>query len=136
MKFFTALKEKIKTSPALRAVISVGSVIVTGILCGTFVTEITINSNLNWKLAYKAKSTYLLIFYGILYYVYIKYIYIQEKTILNYLDDDYCLAYFRSEALPELVQKYKEDMKKGKKMDKFKPYHKELEKILRSKKNK
>ncbi|HEY5592779.1 MAG TPA: hypothetical protein VIK55_17390 [Paludibacter sp.] len=98
----------------MKTIIFVLSVILSGILCSAFVTEITINGVVTWKVFYKTNTFWFIILYCIVIYFYNKVVYKYEKNMLNFLDDDYCLAYIRQQCLPELVVKYKTDLKSGK----------------------
>jgi hypothetical protein len=50
---------------------------------------------------------------------------------MNFLDVDYCKAYIRSQSLPEIVTKYREEIKKGKNSSELNEYHIEYEKLLK-----
>lgn len=106
--------EYITKTPEMKTIIFVLSVILSGILCSAFVAEITINSVVTWKVFYKTNTFWFIILYCIVIYFYNKVVYKYEKNMLNFLDDDYCLAYIRQQCLPELVVKYKTDLKSGK----------------------
>ncbi len=120
-----------QTSPLIKTIIFFFLVIFSGILCGTFLSEININGKLEWSIFYKTISFYIIIVYLILIFIYYRFIYKLEKNMLNFLDDDYCKAYIRSQCLPEIISKYKESIKYGKKPKDLVEYHKELEKILK-----
>jgi len=106
--------EHIAKTPEIKTIVFVLSVILSGILCSAFVTEITINGKLHWIDFYKTGSFWVIIIYSVVIYFYNKIVYKYEKNMLNFLDDDYCLAYIRQQCLPELVVKYKTDLKSGK----------------------
>lgn len=106
--------ENIIKYPEVKTIFFVFSVIISGVLCSAFVTEITIDGFLNWSLFYKATSFWIVLIYAILIYLYNRIVYKYEKNILKFLDDDYCVAYIRQQCLPELVDKYKKDLKLGK----------------------
>lgn len=125
------LKKLIMHSPAFKTAVFASSVILSGILCSSFVTEINIQGVLIWSAFYKTYSFYLVLIYLGALYVYNRYIYQQDKNISNFLDEDYCKAYIRSQFLPEIVERYKDDVRKGKHPVDLKEYHEELEKILK-----
>ena len=106
--------EHIAKTPEIKTIVFVLSVILSGILCSAFVTEITVNGKLQWITFYKAFSFWFILVYCIVIYLYNRFVYKYEKNMLNFLDDDYCLAYIRQQCLPELVVKYKSDLKSGK----------------------
>lgn len=101
------------TSPALKTFFSVIIPILSGILSGTFIVEITARNSLNWSRFYYSKS-----FYGLLILVWIIYwynraSYLYEKEVERFLDKDYCVAYMRSKCLPEAAERYKELIRNG-----------------------
>lgn len=67
--------------------------------------------------------------YSIIIYLYNRFIYQFEKNILNFLDDDYCKAYTVQSCLPELIGKYKVDLKSGKESGELIDISKELKKL-------
>lgn len=48
---------------------------------------------------------------------------------MNFLDDDYCRAYIVQSCLPELIDKYKNDLKSGKEGGELIDISKELKKL-------
>lgn len=110
---FGKIKNAYLESPAWKTVCSVFSLIVAGILCGTFVTEITSKNGIEWLLFYKSKSFYGLIVLSILTYFDNKIRYLAEKEILRFRDAEYCVAYMRSKCLPEAAERYKELIRLG-----------------------
>lgn len=106
--------EHIAKTPEIKTIVFVLSVILSGILCSAFVTEITIIGILHWANFYRTGSFWIIMVYSIIIYFYNRFVYKYEKNMLNFLDDDYCLAYIRQQCLPELVVKYKADLKSGK----------------------
>jgi|AntRauTorcE11898_2_1112593.scaffolds.fasta_scaffold00258_1 magnesium-transporting ATPase (P-type) len=120
-------KKNIREHPEVRTGIFVFSVIISGILCSAFVTEISLNGKLIWKDFYKAYTFWGLIVYSIIIYLYNRFIYQFEKNILNFLDDDYCKAYIVQSCLPDLIEKYKTDLKSGKESGKLIDISKECE---------
>jgi len=123
------LKKSIKEYPELRTGIFIFSVIISGILCSAFVSEISLNGKLVWNDFYKAYTFWGLIIYSIIIYLYNKFIYQFEKNMMNFLDDDYCKAYIVQSCLPDLVTKYKEDLKSGKESGELIDISKELKKL-------
>ncbi|MDB9510459.1 hypothetical protein PN499_04595 [Kamptonema animale CS-326] len=105
------IKFLIRESPSIQTLIFFFSVIVSGVLSGTLVTEITINSKIDWKLIYKSTSFYFILLLLFLVYIYNKFLH--EGKINEYKDKEFCRAYLRREALPELAKKNSELIKKG-----------------------
>jgi len=123
------IKKSIKEYPEIRTGIFIFSVLISGILCSAFVTEISLNGKLIWKSFYKAYTFWGLILYSILIYLYNRFIYKFEKNMMNFLDDDYCKAYIVQSCLPELIDKYKNDLKSGKVGGELIDISKELKKL-------
>ena len=123
------LIKSIKGYPEVRTGIFVFSVLISGVLCSAFITEITQNGKLVWKDFYKAYTFWGLIIYSIIIYLYNRFIYRFEKNIMNFLDEDYCKAYIVQSCLPDLVEKYKEDLKSGKDSGELIDISKELKKL-------
>lgn len=119
-----SIRDKFKTwlleSPLAKTFAFIVSVIISGILSGAFVSEITYNGVINWRNFYKAKSFYILIFFSIIVYLYIRYIYEEDIKIKKFIDKRYCKAYLRSQCLPEIAKKYKEIIRQGVKSDELK----------------
>ena len=109
----SAIKASILESPGWKTFFSTIIPIVVGVLSGTLVSEITIDGAVTWKHTYKAISTYGLILVSIISYHYYKTVYLHEKSIEKFLDDDYCRAYMRSKCLPEAAERYKESIRTG-----------------------
>lgn len=112
-KFFSSIRTSILESPAWKTFFSAVIPIIVGVLSGTFVTEITTPSGLDWKSFYNTKSFYALLAISIVVYAYYRTVYLHEKDIEKFLDDDYCRAYMRSKCLPEAAERYKEIIRNG-----------------------
>lgn len=110
---WTSFKKKIFESPLIKTIISVFNVLIAGILTGSFVTEIAVNGELQWRDFYKTTIFYLLLLFAVFLYIYQKFLFNYERSILNFMDDDYCKAYMRKEYLPELARKTNELIKSG-----------------------
>ena len=111
------IKEKIVSSPFIKTIISVSSIIISGILCGIFVAEITINGTIQIRCFYKTYSFYCLFIYIIMVYLYYRFLYVAENKILDFKDIDYCNAYVKSKCLPALTERYAELIKNGKSIE-------------------
>ena len=124
------LKNLVLNSPELKTLFSVVVPIITGILSGTFIIEITMENDLDWMSFYKANSFYGLLVMVLLIYWYNRIVYQREKTVNRFLDKEYCVAYMRSECLPEAAERYKVLIKNGDGGE-FKQAMDELKKILK-----
>jgi len=104
--------------------------ILSGILSGTLIAEISTPNGLDWKLTLSAKSTYGIIILSIIIYKYNRALFLREKEIRQFSDKEYCLAYMRSKCLPEAAEKYKERIRSGKGGE-LEQAMRELKKILK-----
>ena len=107
------LNKHILNSPISKTIFAYIFPIVASILSGIFVSEITTNNGIDLKLVKSAKSTYGLIFLIFIIYKYNRAIYLREKEIERFRDDDYCTAYMRSQCLPEAAERYKRLIREG-----------------------
>lgn len=119
----------IKDLPEVRTAIFILSVLISGILCSGFITEITVNGKLNWASFYKTTTFWLICIYSILLYLYNRFLYLHEKNILKFLDDDYCKAYIINQCLPEITDRYKKEIKEGKNLSELIDIRAELSKL-------
>lgn len=129
MQILNKILDYIKERPEVRTAIFILSVILSGILSSSFVTEITVEGKLVWSIFYKTTSFWLLCIYTFLLYLYNKFLYQHEKNILNFLDDNYCKAYIRSQCLPEIIEKYKKDLRENKDVSELIDIRIELKKL-------
>lgn len=106
---------KIGSSPEIKTVVFILSVLISGILCSGFITEITKEGKLDWSIFYKTVTFWLLVCYSFIVYLYNRFIYRFEKNILKYLDENYCKAYIINACLPEMTERYKQELRSGKK---------------------
>lgn len=130
-RLIEGIKYLVKTSPKFKTLIFVFSVVISGVLSGGFINEITTNGKVAWNTFYKSTCFYLLDIYCFLAFIYYRFVYNEEVRTENFMDEDYCKAYMRKEAIPELARKYKEELKKGSKPSELKEYHKELRELLK-----
>ncbi len=118
-------------SPLGKTMIFIDAVILSGIFCGTFVTEITVEGALVWSGFYKTVSFYLIIGYCVILYLYNKFIYIQEKNMMNFLDEDYCKAYIRSKSLPIMMEKFEDIIRSGQNSSELVEIQNQLEEFIK-----
>jgi hypothetical protein len=107
------LNRNVLDSPGCKTFFGFVLPILAGILAGTFVSEISTPNGLDWKLARTAKSTYGLILLTIIIYKYNRALFLREKEVRRFLDADYCIAYMRSQCLPEAAEQYKRLIRDG-----------------------
>ena len=123
------IKKIIKDSPLLKTIIFFLSVLISGILASSFVTEITVNGKIVWAKFYSVLSFYLILSYLILLYLYNKLLYEHEIEQKKFLEKDYVQSYIMSECLPELAERYKRDLKDGKSQGELIDIQKEIKKL-------
>jgi hypothetical protein len=122
--------DKILESPGWKTFFSVVIPVIVGILSGMFVVEISHKGGLDWSSFYRAKSFYGLLAMMLLTYGYHRAVFLYEREVLRFLDDDYCRAYMRSKCLPEAAERYKTLIRSGDKGE-LVGAMKEFEKILK-----
>ena len=108
-KYFIKLIE----SPGCKTFFSVILPLVAGLLSGIFVYEISDSNGISWIKFYKSWSFYGLLILIFLIYVYNRALYRRERDIMLFSDTSYCLAYARSQLLPEAIERYKEMIRSG-----------------------
>lgn len=109
----TWFDKRVLESPEWKTFFSAVLPILIGVLSGIFVAQISTSSGIDWGSCYTAGSFYLLVATTIITYLYHLAVYIHEKQIMRYLDNDYCIAYMRSQCLPEAVEQYKLAIREG-----------------------
>jgi len=112
-KFRDFINKCVLDSPVCKTIFAFVLPILSGILSGIFVSEITTKNGIDWKLAKSAKSTYGLIILIFIIYKYNRAVYLREKEIMRFSDNDYCVAYIRSQCLPEAAEQYKRKIRDG-----------------------
>ena len=107
------IKKIVFTSPIWRAFFSVGWTLLSGVLCSSFVAEISTPKGLDWSHTLRAPTFYGLIVLAIGVALYTRSLYRYETAMERFLDDEYCKAYMRSQCLPEAAERYKELIRVG-----------------------
>jgi len=117
-------------SPFWKTFISVVLPILSGFFSGTLIVEITQETGISWKNIPKTKSFYVLLLLIFVIYIYNRAVYLRDKEIMRFLDDDYCVAYMRSQCLPEAARRFKELIRDGQGGE-FRQAMDELKKVLK-----
>jgi uncharacterized membrane protein len=99
--------------PITRTIAFCVSVIISGILCGAFIVDITTSKGLDWSIYNKTWTFYAIILLILIVYLYNRKTYSVDQNIRNYMDQEYCRAYLRSECLPDLAFKMNTLVKQG-----------------------
>ena len=110
------IKNLIENSAGFRTLSFVFTTIISGVLCGAFITEITVNGKLDWSwnTLKHARFFWGLCIYIVLYLLYSTYFYNSEKNILKYRDLEFCLAYVTKAGLQHISDRWNQDVKDGK----------------------
>ena len=108
-----AIIENHLDSPIAKTIAFVSSSIVAAVLAGTFVTEITVNNALDWKLFYRTWSFYGLVLQSLGVYAYNRFIFTRDRQIERFAEAEYCKAYVMSKCLPELAERYAQNIRNG-----------------------
>jgi len=104
----------LQRSPTLKASIPALLSAGIGVLTGTLVVQITsTNGVLIWKYLFRSSSFYGLALVVLAQILLSRSVYISERNILRFADNEYCIAYLRSKCLPEAAAKYQEMIKNG-----------------------
>lgn len=100
-------------SPECKTIVGYVLPILSGVFTGTLILEISTANGINWKLLISAKSLYALLLLTVVIYKYHRSLYRREKEIRQFLDTDFCIAYMRSQCLPEAAEQYKRLIRDG-----------------------
>ena len=106
-------------NPTLKTIIFIITVVVTGILCSAFVTEINnVNYGIQWKYFYKYDSFYILLVIVAIdfFYNWINSSY-DYNEIMKFSDDEFLKAYIRKNCAREIIDKVKSNIKDLDKVD-------------------
>jgi hypothetical protein len=107
-------KDIILRSPLGKTLTFVGAVIISGILCGAYINELTVNNEVQWVRSLKVAPTYLIIIYCVLLYLYNKALYNEDMAIQNFAEQDFTDAYLKSQYIPEVGSRYRKLIREGK----------------------
>lgn len=107
------LFDYIAKSPLIKTLVFGISTIVSSILAGLFVYEITMNGIVEWETFYKAKSFIGILIWLLFVCLYNSFLYEREMDILKFKDENYCKAYIRSQCLPEVAARYRNLVRSG-----------------------
>jgi hypothetical protein len=91
-------------SPLGRTSTFILSVVVSGVLCGGFVNETTIDGVLRWELFYTSRCFYFLLGYAVLIFIYHAVFFKEENKIEKFSDHNFCVAYMKSQLLPAVAK--------------------------------
>ena len=84
-----------------------------GVVTGAFVNDITTPNGVIWSTFYRVKSFYFLLAFLLAQTLYQRSLYAFEIVIERFSDAEYCMAYMRSQCLPEAAEKYRELIRRG-----------------------
>lgn len=124
------IKTLILSSILAQAIVDASLTTMIGIFSGTFTIEIANGSQLIWESFFKTVSFYVLVFLIIIYAIYKRFLVSSDNDISKFKDEDYCLAYARSQMLPEAAKKAVEKIRNGNGGE-FHDAMKEIKKVLK-----
>ncbi|MBU4639422.1 hypothetical protein [Bacillus toyonensis] len=116
-KLRNKLEHIIVDSPLIETVIFAASVIVSGVLCGSFVNELTVDNKVQWQNTFKISPTYFILFYLMCVYIYNKFMFNVRRRVKNFASEEFLSAYVKSQLLPEIVADFKKSIRKGESVD-------------------
>ncbi|WP_156484627.1 hypothetical protein [Thalassospira lucentensis] len=87
--------------------------ILTAVLTGLFVSEISTPAGIAWKTFYKTYAFWPLVGMSWILYWHATHTVEQENDISNFTNEEYCLAYLRSQCLPELAERARKKIREG-----------------------
>lgn len=97
------LKNKLFQSPTFKTLVSIFTSVLGGIFSNTLVTEITTPAGINWGRFYDTFSFWALAVVCIITFVFHRHLLMHEKQVNEFKDDEYCIAYARSQLIPAQV---------------------------------
>lgn len=106
-------------SPLGRTSTFILSVVISGVLCGGFVNETTIDGVLRWELFYTSRCFYFLLVYAVLIFIYHAVFFKEENKIEKFSDHNFCVAYMKSQLLPAVARKAVRDIEAGRPVEGF-----------------
>jgi ABC-type bacteriocin/lantibiotic exporter with double-glycine peptidase domain len=113
---FNEIKKKIIIlfqKPIIKVIINNMFPIIMGVIGGLYTTTITDNSIIDFKSSFKKPIFYILIVMLFVNFTYNYVVYRYEKSLSRFIDDEYCMAYMRSQLIPEFADSYKVRIKNG-----------------------
>lgn len=113
VKRIKSIVDAIISSPGWKTLFLAVLPVISGVLSGAFIVEITVGGSLDWTLFYKARSFCALIVLTLIIYIYHRLVYRREVEISKFSDTDFCVAYMRSKCLPEAAERFKQLIRDG-----------------------
>lgn len=118
-------------SPALKTTVSLVATLGAGFFTNTLVTEMTDpTGTINWGSFYETVSFYVLLVFVALTYLFHRQLYLHERRVDHFRDDEFCRAYAKSQLIPEQVELYRQLIRKGD-TSSFKAAMASIEKVLK-----
>jgi len=104
---------KLIESPGCKTLFSVIFPLAAALLSGMFVYDISDENGIVWIKFYQSWTFYGLLILIILIYIYNRALYRHNRDIMRFSDTTFCIAYMRSQLLPEAAERYKEMIRSG-----------------------
>jgi hypothetical protein len=108
-RFFSHFLQK----PLIKTIISIFIPILIGIMTGFYTIKITTICGFDFKKSFKEIIFYILVILIILNCLYNYFVYKYEKNSSQFSNKNYCIAYMRSQLIPEMAETYKKKIKNG-----------------------
>ena len=99
--------------PLIRTIISIGIPIIIGILSSVYTADITTSSGISFQLSFKKASFYILLILSSVSLIYYYLLYKFESDLYKYRSNDFCIAYMRSQLIPEIAESYRKQIRSG-----------------------
>lgn len=117
-------------SPRAKTAIPLALSIGVGMFSNFLVTEMTVDGRIVWISFYGATSFYFLLAFVVLTYLFHRHLYHFERDIFQFKEQDYCVAYARSQLIPAHVDAAKAQIAGGD-TARFETAMKQVQKILK-----
>ena len=113
MKTIRNWKRAFLRSPILKTITFFLSVILSGVLTNSYISEITKNGKTIWAISFSSLSFRLILVYLVVIFYYNKMLMRYENDLYNFADQEFCKAYLTKELLPQWVKLQKDKIRKG-----------------------
>ncbi|PND26782.1 hypothetical protein [Sinorhizobium sp. M4_45] len=125
-----ALRDRIYRSPGVKTAISIFTSVLGGIFSNTLVTEISTPKGIAWASFYSTFSFWALLLVCIVTFLFHRFLHAFETEISAFKDDDFCMAYARSQLIPAQVEASRQAINRGE-VEQFKAAMKQIKDVLK-----
>jgi hypothetical protein len=103
--------------PLPKTIVAILLPIIIGVLSSIYTTDITTISGMKMGLSFNKLSFYLLLVSTLLLCVFYYLVYKYETDMLRYHDNEFCVAYIRSQLITEMADNYRRQIRSGQMTD-------------------